>query len=274
MRGLPAGGPFFFYICIMVSVYRVYNTLKNLANKEQKGFVTPDVFNSFAHIAQLNIFNEIMNESIDAKRLAKAGFDVGSVLSMKERKSEDMMYFYKKVLASNNASAFVSSIQKPSDLYKIIYVTFSDTNYGNVANLDSDYGKCELLYNPLLFEEIKISRLSAFTDQYKIALVGSERIDIYPTDQTEEYYIHYYAVPGSYAGVEKIRSVLPPSYQATLMPVNQNQPIEIFNEQASRNFDLPPAYESELISELANMIGLNLRDAEIQQFAKEKTTAE
>ena len=262
MRGLPAGGPFFFYICIMVSVYRVYTALKNLANKEQKGFVTPEVFNSFAHMAQLNIFNEIMTETIDAKRLAKSGFDTGSVLSLRERKTEDMTYFYKKAVSTTN-SGYTSVIIKPSDLYKIIYVTFADTQDATTANLDNDYGKCEILYNPFLFEELKISRLSAPTDQYKVALVGSDKIEVWPQDTTEEYWIHYYSTPGSYQNQASVnqsiagtRVNLPPVYSMNI--INN---VEIYDSFSSRDFDLPPAYESELVSE-------------VQQYAQEKTASE
>ena len=54
----------------MVSVLQVYTALKDLANKEQKGFITPQVFNSFAALAQMNIYNEMFSELVDAKRLA------------------------------------------------------------------------------------------------------------------------------------------------------------------------------------------------------------
>lgn len=255
----------------MVSVYRVYTALKNLANKEQKGFVTPEVFNSFAHMAQLNVFNEIMNESIDAKKLAKAGFDTGSVLSMKEKKAEDISYFYKKVKA---ASSDQPGIQKPTDLYKIIYITFEDTIDSSAQNLDTDYGKCEILYSPFLFEEIKISRLSAPTDSYKIALVGSDKIEVWPADSSEEYWLHYYSTPGSYQSSTsgaKTRVALPPVYAANSSGTSA---IQLFNQFSSRDFDLPASYESEVVNEIAQMIGLNLRDNDIQQYAQAKTTAE
>jgi hypothetical protein len=252
----------------MVSIYRVYNTLKNLANKEQKGFVTPEVFNSFAHMAQLNVFNEIMNEQIEAKKLAKAGVDTGTVSSMKEKKIEDMSYYYTKVKDSSNTS----SVTKPDNLYKIIYVTFQDTNT-NTSQLDNDYGKCELVYNPHLFEEIKESRLSYFTDNYKVALVGSSKIEVYPADNSEEYWLHYYSTPGSYQIAPNSstfnRVVLPPVYTPLVIGG-----MEMFNEQQSRNFDLPASYESEVISEIAGMIGLNLRDQDIQQYSAAKTSVE
>ena len=48
----------------MVSVLQVYNAVKDIANKEQKGFITPGVFNSFAPIAQMNIYNEMFSELV------------------------------------------------------------------------------------------------------------------------------------------------------------------------------------------------------------------
>ena len=81
----------------MVSIQRVYDTLKNLANKDQKGFVTPYVFNSFATLAQLRVFNEIFGELVEAKKLASAGVDAGSILSLREKKMEDMAYYHVRV---------------------------------------------------------------------------------------------------------------------------------------------------------------------------------
>ena len=46
----------------MASVNRVYSALKDLVNKDQRGFVTPAVFNSFASVAQMNIFNKLFED--------------------------------------------------------------------------------------------------------------------------------------------------------------------------------------------------------------------
>ena len=51
----------------MASVQAVYNSLKDLTNKEQKGFITPQIFNSLASLAQMNIYNEFFTELVDAK---------------------------------------------------------------------------------------------------------------------------------------------------------------------------------------------------------------
>ena len=46
----------------MASVNTVYTALKNLANKDQRGFITPAVFNSFAGVAQLNVYNSLFDK--------------------------------------------------------------------------------------------------------------------------------------------------------------------------------------------------------------------
>ena len=257
----------------MVSVQRVYNTLKNLANKDQKGFITPSVFNSFAHIAQLNVFNEIMGELVEARKMNRAGVDAGSVLSMRDRKLEDMSYFLKK-------STFSAGwrVSRPSDLYKIVYITYEDdptlNNGPTLQDLDSSiYGKCEIISKPELFEQLKISRLSAPTDEYRVALVGRDYIEVWPQYTSSEYHLHYYSLPGSFSYNATSNTYIyqqqPPSYSASLL-----EGVEIFDTFNSRNFHLPPSYENELVSEIASMIGLNLRDAEVQAYSQENSMAE
>lgn len=258
----------------MVSVQRVYNTLKNLANKDQKGFITPSVFNSFAHIAQLNVFNEIMGELVEARKMNRAGVDAGSVLSMRDRKLEDMSYFLKK-------TTFPSGwrVSRPSDLYKIVYITYEDASALISANptlqdLDSPiYGKCEIMSKPELFEQLKISRLSAPTDAYRVALVGRDYIEVWPEESSPTYHLHYYSLPGSFSYNATNNTYTyqqqPPSYSASLL-----EGVEIFDTFNSRNFHLPPSYENELVSEIASMIGLNLRDTEVQAYSQENTVAE
>ena len=98
----------------MVSVLQVYTALKDLANKEQKGFITPQVFNSFASLAQMNIYNEMFSELIDAKRLSRQNFDPGRDKSIRKQKEEDLAIYLKTVVLQ------LPFMEKPSDLSKII----------------------------------------------------------------------------------------------------------------------------------------------------------
>ena len=80
----------------MVSVYQVYQSLKDLANKEQKGFITPQVFNNFSALAQLNIYNEMFSELSSAKRLARQNFDPGRDKSIRKQRLEDLSFYIKR----------------------------------------------------------------------------------------------------------------------------------------------------------------------------------
>lgn len=245
----------------MVSIQRVYDTLKNLANKDQKGFVTPSVFNSFASLAQLKVFNEMATELVGAKKAAASGVDAGSVLSIRERKMEDMAYFTQQV--NFNSQPF----RIPGNVYKIISVSYNDP-----TDLDEGYGRCELITDPNTFEYIKKSRLSHPTDVYRVALMYQDRIRVYPDDSSEQYYLYYYRTPGCYSYTNngyQLDVNLQPAYV-----VNVVDGIEIFSPTTSRNFDLPASYEQEVVYEIASMIGLNLRDAEMQQDAQQNTSTD
>ena len=61
----------------MASVREVYNALKDIANKDQRGFVTPTEFNSFAPIAQMNVFNALFKRFMNANAMRKRGIDSG-----------------------------------------------------------------------------------------------------------------------------------------------------------------------------------------------------
>ena len=106
----------------MVSVLQVYTALKDLANKEQKGFITPQVFNSFAALAQMNVYNEMFSELVDAKRLSRQNFEPGRDKSVRKQKKEDLSYF----LAEMQITVANGIADKPSDLSKIISMSVGD----------------------------------------------------------------------------------------------------------------------------------------------------
>ena len=105
----------------MVSVLQVYNAVKDIANKEQKGFITPGVFNSFAPIAQMNIYNEMFSELVDAKRISRQNFDPGRDKSVRKQKLEDLSFYHRR---KGNLELSYSGglLSKPLDLSRLISV--------------------------------------------------------------------------------------------------------------------------------------------------------
>ena len=112
----------------MASVNQVYSALKNLVNKDQRGFVTPAVFNSFASVAQMNLFNKLFSDAALNKRIRNAQSDAGRDKSRVKQASEDLSVFSKTATVS--LSTGVGS--KPSDLARVISIKTTDTTAKNV----------------------------------------------------------------------------------------------------------------------------------------------
>lgn len=239
----------FSYICFMAQgadITVVYNTLKDLANKDQQGFISPTEFNRFANIAQLNIFNGLFDELKDANRLSKAGFNPTRDKSRIKRVEEDLAYFSKSTTVTKASSKFA----KPDDLARIISVTTA----GSILLDQSTRKPIELCYDEEKIERILISNLSAPTEDFPVALV-SDFIHVFPTS-INKIDLRYYKYPES-TTTAGVRNSSTPTYVAS---------------GTSNNFELPEHYTSDLVYEIGKMIGLNLRDADIVNYTGQEMT--
>jgi len=254
----------------MVSVLQVYNALKDLTNKEQKGFVTPQVFNSFAALAQMNIYNELFTELVGAKKLGRQSFDPGRDKSVRKQRLEDLAFFIRRKDLPFTAGSELLS--KPTDLSKVISLTvdsFVDTTESGVVE---DRVTCELVYDPEKMDRIVGSNLSAPTSNFPVALVSTKDIEIFP-DEVEIAILTYYAKPSSFDSDGNI-SLGSPFYDFEVVSFNGDDlPIELPTSNC-RDFMLPPHYLTEVVMEMAKLLGVRLRDPNIQTFASQEEASE
>ena len=248
----------------MVSVLQVYTALKDLANKEQKGFITPQVFNSFAALAQMNIYNEMFSELVDAKRLNRQNFDPGRDKSVRKQREEDLAFFLRRSSLPVNGGL----AEKPFGLSKIISVS---------AEVEAEPGdvdtriNCEIVYDPEKMDRILGSNLSTPTAGFPVVLVSPLDIEVFPSD-VNNITMTYYAKPTSFGADGEI-SANPPYYDYNVSNFNGSD-VETFLALNSRNFMLPPHYLTEVIMEMAKLIGVRLRDQQVSAFAIQEEAAE
>ena len=269
----------------MASIVLVYDTLKNLANKEQKGYITPGVFNSFAHIAQMNIYNELFSELVDAKKLSRQGFELGRDKSVRKQKLEDLSYFVKKATASSQNNIF----PKPIDMSRIISIKIRDVLQNTGVSENISVNSCEILYDPEKANYILGSNLSTPTRDFPVALISDE-IEVFPAS-VNEIEVMYYRVPGSldfnnnYSGsllgntsVAMNASMMPPFYAqitTALTPTGESYVGSGMPDYSSlRDFMLPDHLVPEIVMEMAKLLGVRLRDPNIQAFASREEAAE
>ena len=154
----------------MARVRVVYETLRDLVNKDQKGFVTPSVFNSLAGVAQLNIFNRLFDDIKDAHRNRRASFDPGRDKSLLKQMREDLAYFVKRETLEpfDNPDGPVGTFRKPIDLARIISI-----QTGTRASASTEYDTpvvAEIVYDEEKMNRILRSNLSAPSTDFSISI--------------------------------------------------------------------------------------------------------
>jgi len=246
----------------MISIVAVYNAVRDMANKDQKGFITPQVFNSFAAVAQRTVFSKIADRFVQANNMRLRGIDGDGKDSMVMRYKNFMSNYEKTttlIQGTDNEKNFgtgtavdSASIAKPSDCYHVIAVYDGDGDYG--------FRQFELVYDVKDMARILGSNLSAPTDEFPVALI-SQVIEIFPNTAdaaADSVFLHYYREPTSrlIVGNSTLSAGdVDPSSQPAIS-INAGVP----NLAASRNFDLPGDFMPDLMEEITAMVGVSLRD--------------
>ena len=235
-----------------VSVGAVYRTLKDLVNKDQNGFVTDLVFNDLAQLAQLRIYNRLFDELKDAKRLSRAGFNPGRDKSRFKRIEEDLSYFARSVTITRANGLFA----KPDDLSRII----SATTNGSILLGASTRSVMDMCYDEEKIDRILISDISKPTEQAPVALV-SDDIEVFP-DSIQQIRLRYYKIPQGTTLAGAASAALP----SIVVGANDTA------AAGSIDFELPDHYFEEVVIEMAELIGVNLRDQFVTSASQNEQT--
>jgi hypothetical protein len=233
----------------MASVNEVYSALKNLANKDERGFITPKVFNTFTTIAQNKIFNDLFNEMSKAQTMRMRNIDAKTHHSYTKRLEEDLSYFSKEETISKSSGVF----EKPEDLSRII----SMRTLGSFILNTSTSNVIDVVYDESKIEYILKSDLSAPSASHPIAIV-SNNIEVFPTN-ISKIKVRYYKYPEGRTPSTGARTALSPRYNALSLGASN----EVFDPTTSVDFELPDHYVPHLVLEIGKMIGINLRDQDV-----------
>jgi hypothetical protein len=240
----------------MASVNTVYTALKNLANKDQRGFITPAVFNSFAGVAQLNVYNSLFDKLALGNAARTRQLSGERETAPLKQIREDLARFAKESTISQTSSTD-QTFAKPADLGRII----SAKTFGTFVLSQTTSIPIDLIYDEAKIEYILRSTLSVPTETRPVALV-SDVLEVYPTS-IKKIKLRYYKLPESVAAVSpQGRSTNPPTF-GYITSTN----VEIYNPATSFDFELPDQYVPELVIEIAKMVGVNLRDSEVYAYA-------
>ena len=213
-----------------VNIDTVYQRVLALANKEQRGYITPQEFNLFANQAQMDIFEQYFYDTNQFGRVPGNDKPHSDPLDILEDKLD---IFHAKSVLSGSDNIF----DLPSDYYRHIAL-FTDDN-SNIQKL-SVKEAMQVSQGPLTSPTLK--RPIYYID-------SSNQINILP-DTIVNGNFHYYRKPedADWVGHEVLGT-----FQ--------------YNSNDSVNFELHPSEETDLVIKILGLAGITLKDPVLYQVA-------
>ena len=245
----------------MASVERVYKAVKDIANKDQRGFITPAIFNQFAGVAQMNIFNRMFTETTLAKKLRRSQFDGPRQFSKLKSIQEDLSTFAKKSELTLTSGA----VDKPSDFARVISIS----TIGKTILGEKKQPLVQIVYNEDHIDRILNSDLSAPSDEAPVALIA-DNIEVFPNTNTSisKINLRYYKLPQGIVPTTGAKSTSSPSFGYTSSVAG----VEIYSAANSIDFELPEHYFTEIVNEICALAGVNLRDKDVYTYGSNEAT--
>jgi len=130
-----------------VSINNVYQKVLAIANKEQRGYITPQEFNLFANQAQMDIFEQYFYDINQFNRVPGNSTEYSDMLNLLEEKIS--MFDQFKVAMSAVSG---NQLTLPTDVYRLGTVFYGGAGYDveveKVSKKDLEYMSRTALYAP------------------------------------------------------------------------------------------------------------------------------
>jgi hypothetical protein len=237
-----------------VSVDRVYQKVLAMANKEQRGYITPQEFNLFADFAQMDIFEQYFYDLEQRQRGTGNEFDYADIISNIEEKISMFTIVNTAVGSITDGVADVSSAVP--NLYrlgsvKVLYSTVGATNYKAADKIQlNEINKYENspLAAPTKFNPV-YTKFSTVSDSHKIK--------VYPSPEA-----------GDTVVVDYVRRPVKPNWTYIISTNND----ALYNASAAdhQDFELHGSEETNLVIKILQLAGVAIKDFNLVQAAGQK----
>ena len=232
-----------------VSIDKVYQKVLALANKEQRGYITPQEFNLFADHAQMEIFEQYFYDLEQRQRGVGNELDYGDIISNIEEKISIFERFNATVGWHGQGEIPISS--DVSDIYRLGSVRVKYETEDNYKAAD------KIQLNELnKYENSPLAAPSKSKPVYtKFSAVNVPiKIKIYPyPDSVDHVTINYIAKPES------------PDWTYVI-----NGQSALHNPNNAKNFQLHESEENNLVVKILQLAGVAIKDVNLAQMAGQK----
>ena len=220
----------------MISIDTVYQRVLAIANKEQRGYITPQEFNLYANQAQMDIFEEYFYDIDLHDRKPENATEYSNTVELIDEK---LSLFKQKVIPTSMSAA--GRFRVPDGIYRLGAVKYQEKYIIDEVNEN------ELIYlnnSPLATPTTTTPVYTRFKNTS-----GVNAIQVYPT-----------SVNAITLNVIKAPDKVTWGY----VVVNGNA---LYDSTNSTNFELHPSEQSKLVYKVLSLAGINLKDQNLYQMA-------
>ena len=230
-----------------VSIDTVYQRVLALANKEQRGYITPQEFNLFADHAQMELFEQYFYDLEQFERDVSS--DIDSLIEQK-------IQIFKKEFG-----IIEHGYQIPNQLHKISYIYLHDNETENRVYLEKkEAGEfLKLKTGSLLYNSLTTPIYYVYDNKIHFAQKYIPGVSQTGTGNRYSYVM---------IGIEK---PVTPEWAYVINGDNA-----LYNPNLSVNFQLHSSEENELVTKILSLAGVAIKDLQLAQVAvgKEASTTQ
>ena len=236
-----------------ISVDTVYKTVLLILNKEQRGYMTPQEFNSIGTQVQLEIFERYFEDLNQDLRVPQTDIDYSDRVDNLDEKIAIFKTFGPATYVNGSLKYFtlpvIDSYENAPVFYRLGSVVYTDV-YGRQVELD------RLQRNE--YYNIQTSPLTASTKAFPTYLYENQKIFVSPKTITSNIEVNY------------VRKPLDVIWNFSVGGRGQY----IFNETGSVNFELHVSEQHFVITKILLYAGIVINDPQIIQIAAQQVQAE
>ena len=215
-----------------VNIDTVYQRVLAIANKEQRGYITPQEFNLFANQAQMDIFEQYFYDLNQARRLPGNDTQYSDLVSIIEEKIQVFEHVDGPGVISNN-SIYVGGggggVNKnlPNYIYRVNRIELNNVN-------------CEIM-NTKQYNEVRFTPMTKPTKSRPIANIRKGLMRVNDGNQVTPTGIFYIKKPDKVSW--------------GYIVVNEKA---LYDATRSVDFELHPSEETELVFKVLALAGISM----------------
>jgi hypothetical protein len=228
-----------------VSIDTVYQRVLTLANKEQRGYITPQEFNLLANQAQMELFEQYFYDIAEFNKV------VGNTQEFSDRLS----ILYEKVgefeVEQNDAWMLINmpSAAGIMDIpWNLIYKLGTVGVGGNQAELLNNKDFNAAMLSPLTAPSISRPICTTGALGLRVAIAANQLVE-----------------PGTGVNMSISFMMRPPRVEWAYVIVNNKA---LYNDNISIDFELHSSEETELVYKILKLAGINLKAQEVVQVGQ------